>query len=268
MCGSRFGGDWGAPGRSLGSPRRAAGLALLGSIAFGLAWVLTSFPLVRCGATRRSTCTCTWACYRSCCCTSGNAGNGAPRAGDLLTRRSVAAADVALGHGLGGLAPALKVAPRLEQSTETVDRAAPSIRVVLRECLPNHHLAAGRGAGLGAASWRLELAGRLDHPGLVSYAELLAPRSAQDAGGTGLHRRLVERAVLAGCAARRPVSRSRHQTWERRCGGRSVTGHRWWFPLDEARGMLLGTHVGGEPLTPAHGYPVRLVAPGRRASSG
>jgi DMSO/TMAO reductase YedYZ molybdopterin-dependent catalytic subunit len=44
----------------------------------------------------------------------------------------------------------------------------------------------------------------------------------------------------------------------------SVTGHRWWFPLDEARGMLLGTHVGGEPLAPAHGYPVRLVAPGRR----
>ena len=44
----------------------------------------------------------------------------------------------------------------------------------------------------------------------------------------------------------------------------SVTGHRWSFPLDELRGAILATHVGGEPLTPGHGYPVRLVAPNRR----
>ncbi|TME43960.1 MAG: sulfite oxidase, partial [Chloroflexi bacterium] len=29
-------------------------------------------------------------------------------------------------------------------------------------------------------------------------------------------------------------------------------------------GALLATHVGGEPLAPAHGYPLRLVVPGRR----
>ena len=28
--------------------------------------------------------------------------------------------------------------------------------------------------------------------------------------------------------------------------------------------MLLATHVGDEPLSPGHGAPVRLVAPGRR----
>jgi DMSO/TMAO reductase YedYZ molybdopterin-dependent catalytic subunit len=44
----------------------------------------------------------------------------------------------------------------------------------------------------------------------------------------------------------------------------SVTGHRWTFPLAELRTMLLATHVGDEPLTPGHGAPVRLVAPGRR----
>ena len=44
----------------------------------------------------------------------------------------------------------------------------------------------------------------------------------------------------------------------------SVTGHRWSFPLNELRGALLATHVGGEPLTPGHGFPVRLVVPGRR----
>jgi DMSO/TMAO reductase YedYZ molybdopterin-dependent catalytic subunit len=45
---------------------------------------------------------------------------------------------------------------------------------------------------------------------------------------------------------------------------RSVTGYRWSFPLDEARGMLLATHVGGERLTHGHGFPCRLVAPDRR----
>jgi DMSO/TMAO reductase YedYZ molybdopterin-dependent catalytic subunit len=44
----------------------------------------------------------------------------------------------------------------------------------------------------------------------------------------------------------------------------SVTGHAWTFPLAEVREMVLATHLGGEPLTAAHGYPARLVAPGRR----
>jgi DMSO/TMAO reductase YedYZ molybdopterin-dependent catalytic subunit len=44
----------------------------------------------------------------------------------------------------------------------------------------------------------------------------------------------------------------------------SHTGYRWSFSLDEARGLLLATHVGGEPLSHSHGAPARLVAPGRR----
>jgi DMSO/TMAO reductase YedYZ molybdopterin-dependent catalytic subunit len=45
---------------------------------------------------------------------------------------------------------------------------------------------------------------------------------------------------------------------------RSVTGYRWSFPLSEARGALLATRVGGERLSHGHGYPLRLVVPGRR----
>ncbi|OLC57253.1 MAG: hypothetical protein AUH85_03880 [Chloroflexi bacterium 13_1_40CM_4_68_4] len=44
----------------------------------------------------------------------------------------------------------------------------------------------------------------------------------------------------------------------------SVTGHAWTFPRVEADSMLLATHLGDETLSPAHGYPLRLVAPGRR----
>jgi DMSO/TMAO reductase YedYZ molybdopterin-dependent catalytic subunit len=45
---------------------------------------------------------------------------------------------------------------------------------------------------------------------------------------------------------------------------RSVTGYRWSLPLAEAREALLATHVDGERLRHGHGFPMRLVAPGRR----
>ncbi len=44
----------------------------------------------------------------------------------------------------------------------------------------------------------------------------------------------------------------------------SVTGYRWSFSIDDARGLLLATYVTGEPLSHAHGAPVRLVVPGAR----
>jgi hypothetical protein len=45
---------------------------------------------------------------------------------------------------------------------------------------------------------------------------------------------------------------------------RSATGYARRYALDELDGLLLATRVGGEALTRGHGYPVRLVAPGRR----
>ncbi len=44
----------------------------------------------------------------------------------------------------------------------------------------------------------------------------------------------------------------------------SHTGYRYSFDIDDARSMLLATHVGGEPISHGHGAPVRLVAPGHR----
>ena len=44
----------------------------------------------------------------------------------------------------------------------------------------------------------------------------------------------------------------------------SVTGYARRLPLADVEGLLLATHVAGEPLSSGHGFPVRLVAPGRR----
>jgi hypothetical protein len=45
---------------------------------------------------------------------------------------------------------------------------------------------------------------------------------------------------------------------------RSSTGYTRRFPIDEAPRLLVATRLGGVPLDPGHGFPVRLVAPNRR----
>jgi DMSO/TMAO reductase YedYZ molybdopterin-dependent catalytic subunit len=44
----------------------------------------------------------------------------------------------------------------------------------------------------------------------------------------------------------------------------SVTGYWIRFPIHDLDRLLLATQVGGAPLSADHGFPVRLVAPGRR----
>ncbi|NEE02975.1 molybdopterin-dependent oxidoreductase [Phytoactinopolyspora halotolerans] len=44
----------------------------------------------------------------------------------------------------------------------------------------------------------------------------------------------------------------------------SVTGYWIRFPVDEIDRLLLATAMGGVPLARRHGFPLRLVAPGRR----
>jgi DMSO/TMAO reductase YedYZ molybdopterin-dependent catalytic subunit len=44
----------------------------------------------------------------------------------------------------------------------------------------------------------------------------------------------------------------------------SATGYRRRLPLAEAGSLLLATRLGGRPLGAGHGFPARLVAPGRR----
>jgi|SRR5215211_3642255 len=44
----------------------------------------------------------------------------------------------------------------------------------------------------------------------------------------------------------------------------SATGYRRRLPLADASGLLLATRLAGRPLGAGHGFPARLVAPGRR----
>jgi len=44
----------------------------------------------------------------------------------------------------------------------------------------------------------------------------------------------------------------------------SATGYRRRLPLADAATLLLATRLAGRPLGAGHGFPARLVAPGRR----
>ncbi len=75
--------------------------------------------------------------------------------------------------------------------------------------------------------------------------------AAQDWRGTSLHRLLAESldGDLPADGSIDVISR---------------TGYRRRLPLRDAEHLLLATSAAGRPLSPGHGAPVRLVAPGRR----
>lgn len=50
----------------------------------------------------------------------------------------------------------------------------------------------------------------------------------------------------------------------RSIGVGSATGYGRRFPLDDAEHLLLAIRAGGQPLSAGHGFPARIVAPGRR----
>jgi DMSO/TMAO reductase YedYZ molybdopterin-dependent catalytic subunit len=45
---------------------------------------------------------------------------------------------------------------------------------------------------------------------------------------------------------------------------RSATGYALHLPLSDLDNLWLVTAVGGRPLSRGHGYPARILAPGRR----
>jgi DMSO/TMAO reductase YedYZ molybdopterin-dependent catalytic subunit len=116
---------------------------------------------------------------------------------------------------------------------------------------------------VNADQWRLQLSG--SHSASLSLAELIArhPRrevqcvldctsgwwSEQVWSGVGL----LDVLGAAGLAARAG-----------QVAVESVTGHRIVLAMADLETAVLATHVGGEVLSPGHGFPVRLVVPGWR----
>lgn len=117
---------------------------------------------------------------------------------------------------------------------------------------------------LTASTWQLEIKGNLTLPGFVSYDELVSlptrqVRAVLDCTGGWWSEQVWAGVSVGDLLGTRGVSAA-----AREATVVSLAGHHWTFPLDELAQALLATHVGGEILSAGHGYPVRLVVPGRR----
>ena len=119
-----------------------------------------------------------------------------------------------------------------------------------------------RPAAVDVDRWSLAIGGAVEWEVLLSYDEI-----ARDAEVTatidctgGWYSTQVWRGVpLAELLSRaRPIRSASSVTVT------SVTGYYRRFSLAEAQRYILATHVGGERIAHRHGFPARLVAPGKR----
>jgi DMSO/TMAO reductase YedYZ molybdopterin-dependent catalytic subunit len=114
------------------------------------------------------------------------------------------------------------------------------------------------------AAWRLRVGGAVASPGALSYADIAAlPRREAsvvlDCTGGWWTEQVWSGVSLMDLLESRGMSET-----ATRVEVISVTGHRWTFDRRESEQAILATHVGGEPLSAGHGYPLRLVAPSLR----
>lgn len=119
-------------------------------------------------------------------------------------------------------------------------------------------------------SWRLRVTGMVERPVELTYDDLLALPHVEvpvtlscvsnEVGG-----RLVGTAVWQGAPLAEVLALAGVRPGAEQVVGRSVDGWTGGFPLEVARDgrpALVAVGMNGEPLTPVHGFPARLVVSG------
>ncbi len=187
-----------------------------------------------------------------------------------LRKRDVAGRRQALRFGallLGGVAlwPAQQLADRALRLPGATRRFTGSREVGSHagNAFPTSSWVADAPRPIDAQRWRLSVGGAVASPRDFSYDELAAVgdelEGTLDCTG-GFFSTQRWRGVRIG----RLLDQAALHEEARYVSFVSVTSYRWSLPLEEARTALLATHTGEEPLSHEHGFPLRLVAPGRR----
>ena len=113
------------------------------------------------------------------------------------------------------------------------------------------------------AEWELQVVGAVEQPYAASYGTI-ADYDDREAATLDCTSGWYARSEWEGVRVGRLLDEAAVTDDAAYVSFRSVTGYRWALPVEEARDALLATRVDGETITDGHGFPARLVAPGRR----
>ena len=114
------------------------------------------------------------------------------------------------------------------------------------------------------AGWQLRLDGLVETPLTLTYEQLQALAAEARIAALDCTGGWYTEQEWTGIPLALLLERAGIHEEARTLTFTSVTGYWRRFSLAEAAGYLLATHVAGEPLSHGHGFPLRLVAPGKR----
>jgi hypothetical protein len=117
---------------------------------------------------------------------------------------------------------------------------------------------------LDAATWRLVLGGAVFTPQSYQYDDLLALPASDVSAALDCTLGWYTTQVWRGVPLRTLLDEAGLHTAAYAVRLQAESGYEHVFPLGEASDILLATHVGDEPLSHWHGYPLRAVVPSRR----
>ena len=117
-------------------------------------------------------------------------------------------------------------------------------------------------ARIDVGDWELRITGAVDRPTVLNYDDLESQAEVTATldctGGWHTTQRWSGTSLASVLAQAGPSSQARSIVV------RSVTGYYRRYAMRDVDGLILATHVTGEQLSHGHGFPLRLVAPGRR----
>ena len=184
------------------------------------------------------------------------------RAADFASRRAairllgVGAGGVVLSRGLVGVSAFTGPARRFTGSREEASFAG--------NVHPVTNWLTDARQRVDLSTWRLSVRGEVDAPLEIDYGELSAMPTRSQLETLDCTGGWYTRQNWGGVPLEAVIARAQGAPGARSVVVRSATGYHRRFALDAVGPLLLATHVGGEPLSAGHGFPVRLVAPGRR----
>jgi hypothetical protein len=112
--------------------------------------------------------------------------------------------------------------------------------------------------------WSLRIAGAVERPLVLPLSELAKRVQVTKVALLDCTGGWYSSQEWRGLPLPQLLAEAGMQSYARSITVHSITGYTRRFALDELDDYLLATHVAGEPLDHGHGFPLRLVAPGKR----